>query len=925
MRARNVLIAGLTLAVLSTPLHSGDALAQDGQERYTLVVRGARLQEALEELARITEIDLIYSSDLVADRVVYCDGRNMAAEALLGCLLSASGLDYVRASTGTYVLIESLNEHPLFGDVAGRIVDGGTGEPLPHANVLLADASAGTTTNDAGLFHIASVISGKHRILVTYVGYETTVDSLVVEPGSQSIIEIELRPTTLAMEPIVIDGLTQRLPSRGLGGGETDSRRSTDVGAAGTPDVARSARRIAGVSTRHPLADLHIQGGDAGEHLTLIDGAPVRDPVTLGRHLGAFSPLAIHRITVRKAGFGASRGSHLSGVVEVEHDVSPTQNRTASLHVDPVSISGKAQARIPLPDGRSADGMVSLRSSVWDVYRDPGLESLLDRWNAVDPILAGIWIRQPVSATSLTSRRHLPDLAFTDLHAAGSTDLGPFSRLHASAYRATNRIGTELAAVNAPAAAEEDRLVLTRDDYDWTNWAAQVRHTWLSGARSSVTLQVFGSGHSSSYRYLSLYDDVPAGTEDVEPFVTELRPALESAASSNEVNRIRELTARASLSRSITPNRHVELSLEATRVESWFELGNHFIAPFTHAADAWEVAGYGEGRLSLGMQTTLEPGLRLTYLPSRQTLYAEPRLAVRYDRASSPLGPYALRLAGGLYRQFIPSFALTSSGSTSVVPFIRFWLPSDRSLAPPQAYHAAAEGLFMPDEKWTVSIETYYKWHPRLLTLDYVSLIENYPSVRPRPDPVRLRQSDFISPAGGRSLGGSLRLAFAGARRAASVQYGYSLAERTYPHRFGGARQPVPWNQPHRLSGSTELSLTSSLALHAETEAAWGQSWALRRAYYDYLALLAAPRSFPPFDLDEPGEATLPAYFDVDVGLTYDVQWKPVTLRIHAAVINVLDRHNVYDWSLEPAESRYANLDRSLPGRRPVLSLRLMY
>lgn len=914
-----------TVLLVSGVVDCGVARGQDNDRRYTMVLRGVEMHEALEELARITEIDLIYSSDLVADREVYCNGRTLQAEPLLRCILTGSGLDFVRSSTGTYVLIESLRDNPLFGDVAGRIVDGMTGEPLPHANVLLADASSGTATNDAGLFSFSSVVSGRHQIHVTYVGYESAVDSVVVEPGSRNTITIEMAPTTHSMEPVVIDGLTQRLPSRGLG---SEAATEIDrVGTLGTPDVARAAASITGVSMRPPLADLHIQGGDAGEHLTLIDGVPVRDPVTLGRHLSAFSPLAINRITVHKAGFGVSHGSHLSGVVSLVHDVAAGENQVASLLVDPVSMTGKVQGRVPVTDTRRVDAMVSHRTSVWDYFQDPGLESLLDRWNAVDPILAGIWIREPVSSSTLTARRHLPDLAFSDLHAAAQTSLSEFSTLHTSFYRARNRIGSELAAVNADDGSVEDRLMLTRDDYDWANWAGQMRHTWLQNARSVIMMQVMASGHRSNYDYLSLHDEVPAGTVfgDLERFAAELRPALEGAVGSKEVNRIREVTGKASLNRSFSPGRHVDFSLEATRIESWFELGNQFVAPISHKANAWEMAGYADGSLSLGLRTTVEPGLRVTYLPDRQTLYAEPRLALRFDRSVSPIGPYALRAAGGLYRQFIPSFDLTSSGSTSVVPFVRFWLPSDHSLAPSRAYHISAEGLLMPDERWTVSVEGYYKWHPRLLMLDYASLLQNYPSVRPRPEPMPVRQSDFIAATSGRSLGGSVRLSYVGSRQTTSVQYGYSLAERRFPHRFGGELQPVPWNEPHHLAANARFSLTSFLSVHVEGEAMWGRQWPLRRSYYDFLALRPDPPSFTPFDLDDPTNSTVPAYYDVDLGITYEIAFNPVTLRARAVLANVFDRQNVYDWSLEPGPSDFRTVDRALPGRRPILSLRLLY
>ncbi|NKN80846.1 TonB-dependent receptor, partial [Weissella cibaria] len=130
--------------------------------------------------------------------------------------------------------------------------------------------------------------------------------------------------------------------------------------------------------------------------------------------------------------------------------------------------------------------------------------------------------------------------------------------------------------------------------------------------------------------------------------------------------------------------------------DSEFNLNNQFIPAFWYHGSAWTGGTYLKGTLAPGWHLTLEPGLRLTYAARRRTVYAEPRLALRYDRETGPLGPYALRLAAGLYRQFVNQFELTSSGPTAAVPSVPFWLPIDRTLAPPRTYHLAAEALLMP-------------------------------------------------------------------------------------------------------------------------------------------------------------------------------------------------------------------------------------
>ena len=925
MGARPIILLGLCLCCLiGSRSANGQAAPADS---YTLVLRGVSMDQALEELVRLTQIDLVYNADLVAGKHVYCAGRDLGAEALLQCVLAQSGLDYVRSSAGTYVLMESLEVSPRYGDLAGSIVDQTTGEPLPYANVLLADASAGTTTDEAGLFSFSSVLSGTHRIVVTYVGYETAVDSVSVEPGDAKRLEIALRPRALIMSPIVINGLAQRLPSSELGTGTLTSYQLEAFQGAGTPDVARGVSSLPGVTVLQPLADLHIQGGASGEHLTLLDGVPVRDPVSLGRHLSAFSPLAIDRLTVHKAGFGAEQGSHLSGVVAVEQDVMGVAHQDLVFSADPVSFNGKANGRFVFPDNRQGAAMVAFRSSVWDVYRDPGVESLLRHWNQVDPILASIWVQEEVNTASLDLHRHQSDVAFSDLHAAARLHLSPFQTVHVSGYRASNNIASELLAVNADQAADPDLLILTRDDYDWTNWAGQIRHSWLIGARSVGTLQVQGASHRSRYVYFSVRASTDPLTtpEAIEQAAATFEPELGRSLGSDEGNKVEEVSLRAALSHSFSPHHHLDVGLDATHVDSRFQLRNQYIASFKHEAAAWDLAGYVKGNHSFGLETTLEPSVRLTYLPQRQTVYAEPRLALRYDRAASRVGPYALRLAGGLYRQFTNQFELTSSGSTSVVPSVLFWLPVDSALAPPRVYHLAADALFMPDPNWTIGLEGYYKTQPRLLTVDYVALLTGNPAQWPPPPPVEMQQSEFISPTEGRAYGGSLRVERTGKRLSTTVSYSFSRALRRYPGRFDGRMEPAPWNVPHRLTLDATLTLHQVLTAALNWRSAWGRRWAFRRAYYDYLALRDTPISFDAFDLNQPSDHTVSPYHRLDAGLTYEQPVGQAAVQIRAFVVNVLDRNNVYDWSLEQNGEALTRVARTLPGRHGVFSVRFNY
>ncbi|MEZ4703284.1 MAG: carboxypeptidase-like regulatory domain-containing protein [Rhodothermales bacterium] len=892
--------------------------------RYSLVLQGVPLHHALEEVAARTDIDLVYSESLIDGETVFCAAREVDIEGLLRCVLNATRVDYVRSSAGTYVLIEARQQEAVKGNLAGSIIDETTGRPLPFANVLLADAVTGTTTNEDGLFGFSQLVSGKHRIVVTYVGYQTQIDSIYVRPGFSNRMQIRMTPEEIAMDPIVVNGIEQRLPSEALGSGERLGADLARIGALGTPDVARGAGFVTGVSVQQPLADIHIQGGASGEHLTLLDGVPVRDPVSLGRHLSAFSPLAIERLRVEKAGFGVEYGSHLSGLVLIDHDVASATPQSATLTLDPLSVNGKVKGRFRLPGERGGSFMATVRSSAWNVYQDPSLRTLLANWHSPDPLLSSRWIGQTVNTSSLRWFRSDPVVDFTDAHAAVRVHLSPFRTLQASVYRATNGIRSEMRGINVNGQSEQE-LMYTLDDYDWTNWVAQVRHSWILGSRAVASLQAWGSWHDSQYGYQALHTPVVANEDLTRQFagLDSLGALIASTTpGSSEGNRVREYAAIAQVTHSFSPSQQLDLGLEASRTESRFLLRNAFLRPFRYNGAGWEVTGFAKTTASVGLRTTLEAGVRATYLPVRQTLYAEPRMALRYDRQGTALGDYALRFSTGLYRQYTNQFELTSTGATAVVPSIRFWLPADQSMAPPRVVHLAGDVLLMPADGLTLRVESYLKLQPRLVDIDYMRIVDELGRNGSQEVEAIGDQSTFVSPMKGRSYGGSASIQRESSWGSLMLGYSYSYAVRQYPGRFGGAYVQVPWNEPHRMVAEARFPLLSYLSATATGQGSWGRRWALRRTYYDFLTGGARP-DIGGFDLDDPDGETVTPYLTLDVGLTYEQQVGPTRVRFRAMVLNLYDRRNVYDYSLQHAGDQYERVPRVLPGRQLVFSLRL--
>ncbi|OWP61415.1 TonB-dependent receptor [Hymenobacter amundsenii] len=72
------------------------------------------------------------------------------------------------------------------GPVSGTITDARTGAPLPGATILLDGAASGAT-DTAGGFSLTAVPAGTHELRLTFVGYETLVQTLQGQAGAQRL------------------------------------------------------------------------------------------------------------------------------------------------------------------------------------------------------------------------------------------------------------------------------------------------------------------------------------------------------------------------------------------------------------------------------------------------------------------------------------------------------------------------------------------------------------------------------------------------------------------------------------------------------------------------------------------------------------------------------------------------------------------
>jgi len=915
---------------------AGPALAQSGQgERVSLGIQDAPLGQALEQAAAAADISLVYDVALVEGRRASCVTPEVRPGALLECLLDGHPIDYIQTSKGTYVLRTPVRRPPQRGHLAGTVRGSAEGRPLVNAHVRVPEAEtfAGTVTDSTGRYRVSGLLPGPHTVVVTHLGYKRHEATVYVPPNGTARHEAALAPSPIVADSLVIDADRYGPASAQSGADRVSDGELRWRSVAETPDVLNAARSLLGVTSSPPYADLHIQGGSTGGHTLRLDGVPVRNPVSAGRLLGAFSPLALDGLTARKAGFGALHGNALSGTLELNHDLSPPGTQYGTMRVDPRSVDARLQGTTTL-GSTPVTAMVAGRVSVWDVYQDAALTDLIDRWSTVDPVLAAA--QSPVDtsfADGSLGARAQPNAGFYDLHGAARFDLGPAKRLHVSAYHGGTDLGADLvlgqgigdgdqpdggpSEGRGPSSPTSTVTLPTRDEYEWTNTAAQVRYETPVADHTMGTVRAAVSHYRGVTQ--SEIGELQSSFQVQDSPVTAV--TQQETYGQEGANAVTQADLEGRFDISLARDWGVTWTTGLTYQRSRFRIGNAFAPGLQHQTGTTRLRTAAQTTIGLGAHTQLEGGLRLTALPDRSTVYAEPRAALRHHRSIEGLGTIGLNVRGGLYRQFTAQFDLIRDGATAVVPTTRIWLPISRPLSPPRTYHLAADLTWQPTSQWTVDLEGYRKWQPHLLAVDYPALRTHAAT------PARLTEpSNILASSHGSAYGGGLRLEYEGDAFIGSARYAYSHARRTFPGRFDGRSTRVPWSTPHRLTLNAEVPLGAGVAIEAQGEGVWGRRWGFRRAYYAYLRPSDLGEAWERLQLDRPGSHVLPPRYRLDTGVSVTHSVAGVNVQGRLGVANVLDRRNVADWALQPQEdgtvSRWA---RSLPGRRATMSIRIRY
>jgi hypothetical protein len=839
-------------------------------QSVSLAVDEMRLEEALSMFRAQTGIDVVYAQRLVRGKKSSCRYSGGRPREALSCLVEGTGLSIERVRSDQFVLVADRSSGasrvpPERATVTGVVVNGENGEALRGAHVFVPSLQRGTTTNDAGYFALASLPPGAYEVQVSYIGFDTRTVELSTAAEDRS--RIDLRPTVVVGEEIVVEGSSTRSPASvsavsGLIDVPLQELAALPV-FLGERDLFQSLRWMPGVRQSAEVGGaLSVRGAATDQNLYLLDGVPVYHPWHTFNLFSTFQEEALKNVQLYKGAFPARYGGRLSAVLDTQMKDGRREEPSATAAISPISL--RSVAELPLTDEVSL--MVAGRRSYLDLIfgRARPLRTLD---GTADTLRLGYYFYDGnTKVTWQPSSHHHFSLAMY----RGRDNLDVRLPFQSLLERRRSNLGLSL-------------------NHQWGNQFASLRYRYLEGDRWFTTVTVYQSDYRAREK-------------------AEARPTELSEVNSNYEVQIQDTGVKVhtdyfhSLSHQIEVGGTLVYHRFNSLLNSVIKLSEGAVDSLRDRSElnALETALYVQDTWQITDRWRLQPGLRLSSFSRGNHIHVKPRLHVRYS-----LDPTWAILRGSISTQVQYMHRLRDQYSFAYDVTSSRWIPTGATVDPARGIQISGGIESRPLRHLTVSLDGYFRHFRQILV----------------PEDQYRSKDGLVGP--GIEIGAILQQYTPGFMRAygmdvlaryrydgwrTSLSYGISRT-LTRSHQTGAeSYTPSPRDLPHVVKTAVQWNGTRWLAAGA-AELRSGYPATVPVARYR----VEAPTNEQPTDyLYRPRiyNERLPAYARVDLTVGYRFEWLNLDWLAQAQVYNVTGHRNIVGRQYRPTENSVTHVNQ---------------
>ena len=263
----------------------------------------------------------------------------------------------------------------------GFVFEKNTSEPIMFANVILQGIDnknilKGTATDVNGLYNITSLESGNYKLIVTYIGFDTTELNIFIKSGEVKTKNIEITESSVKLNEVKISGerieMKTEVKAASIKITSQDLKIIPSIG--GEPDLAQYMQIIPGVVfTGDQGGQLYIRGGSPIQNKVLLDGMTIYSPFHSIGLFSVFDSDIIRTTDVYTGGFGAEYGGRISSIMDIK---TVDGGKKLSGKLSSNTFGSKVLVKGPISKNKKSSFILSAKTSYLDktselFYKEP--------------------------------------------------------------------------------------------------------------------------------------------------------------------------------------------------------------------------------------------------------------------------------------------------------------------------------------------------------------------------------------------------------------------------------------------------------------------------------------------------------------------------------------------------------------------------
>ena len=296
-----------------------NAVCQNRSLVVFYLVEKKPLIEVLDHFSRNYKLEFNYDVDKLEPYKITTSIKGASLQEALNEIFRQTDLKFEFVNSSLAVITDEVKKEVEYYSICGSVYDALDKRPLPSAHVVIAKTDKGTYTNEQGVFELKvprKLLSG--AIEITYLGYQRR--ALPLSAFTADCRQIGLDILEMKLENVLVtdyikrgiqmeDGLLMVI----------NPKRLNNLPGYSEPDIMQMVQLIPGIHSPDESANgLHIRGGTPDHNLILYDDIPVYHSGHLFGMVSGFNSNIVEKVNVFRSTFGPEFGGRVGGVVDIK-------------------------------------------------------------------------------------------------------------------------------------------------------------------------------------------------------------------------------------------------------------------------------------------------------------------------------------------------------------------------------------------------------------------------------------------------------------------------------------------------------------------------------------------------------------------------------------------------------------------------------